>query len=47
MDRRVLGRRHGIGVGIESPRTEMIEGAVEMESGMTGGETGPEDIEIG
>ena len=33
-----------IGVGIESPRTEMIEGAVEMESGMTGGETGHKDV---
>ena len=36
-----------IGVGIENLWTEMIEGAVEMESGMTGGETGHEDVEIG
>ena len=42
-----LDEDDGFGVGIESPRTEMIEGAVEMESGMTGGETGHEDIEIG
>ena len=37
----------GIGVGIDNPWTQMIEGSVEMESGMTGGETGQEDIEIG
>ena len=36
-----------IGVGIGNPRTEMIEGAVEMESGMTGGKAGHEDVEIG
>ena len=36
-----------IGVGIENPRTGMIEGAVGMESGMAGGETGHEDVEIG
>ncbi|XP_044165623.1 uncharacterized protein LOC122949621 [Acropora millepora] len=42
-----LDKDDRIGVGIENPRTEMIEGAVEMESGMTGSETGHEDIEIG
>ena len=42
-----LDEDDGIGVGIESPRTEMIEDAVEMESGMTGCETGHEDVEIG
>ena len=42
-----LDEDDGIGVGIESPRTKMIEGAVAMESGMTGGETGHEDVEIG
>ena len=30
-----------------NPLTQMIEGAVETESGMAGGETGHEDIEIG
>jgi len=50
LDGRIVGsldEDDGIGVGIENPRTEMIEGAVEMESGMAGGETGHEDIEIG
>ena len=50
LDRWIVGSLNeddGIGVGIENPRTEMIEGAVEMKSGMTGGETGHEDIEIG
>ena len=50
LDRWIVGsldEDDGIGVGIESPRTEMIEGAVEMESGMAGGETGHEDVEIG
>ena len=50
LDGRIVGsldEDDGIGVGIESPRTQMIEGAVEMESGMTGGEAGHEDIEIG
>ena len=42
-----LDEDDGIGVGIENPRTEMIEGAVEMESGMAGGEAGHEDVEIG
>ena len=36
-----------IGVGIENPLTKMIEGAVEMESGMAGGEAGHGDVEIG
>ena len=44
---RALDEDNGIGVGIENPWTEMIEGSVEMESGMAGGETGHEDIEIG
>ena len=50
LDRWIVGsldEYDGIGVGIESPRTKMIEGAVEMESGMAGGETGHKDIEIG
>ena len=42
-----LDEDDGIGVGIENPWIEMIEGAVEMESGMTGGETGHKDVEIG
>ena len=42
-----LNEDDGICVGIENPLTQMIEGAVEMESGMAGGETGHEDIEIG
>ena len=42
-----LDEDDGIGVGIENPRTEMIEGLVEMESGMAGGEAGHEDVEIG
>ena len=36
-----------IGVGIENMLTKMIKGAIEMESGMTGGEAGHEDVEIG
>ena len=50
LDRWIVGSLDGddrIGFGIENPRTEMIEGAVEMESGMTGGETCHEDVEIG
>ena len=42
-----LDEDDGIGVGIENPRTEMIEGSVEMESGMAGGEAGHEDADIG
>ena len=42
-----LDEDDGIGVGIENPWTEMIEGAVGMESGMAGGEGGHEDVEIG
>ena len=42
-----LDEDDGIRVGIENPLTKMIEGAVEMESGMAGGETGHEDVEIG
>ena len=50
LDRWIVGsldEYDGIGVRIESPRTKMIEGEVEMESGMAGGETGHEDVEIG
>ena len=50
LDRWIVGsldEDDGIGVGIENPRTQMIKGAVEMESGMAGGETGHKDIEIG
>ena len=50
LDGRIVGsldEDDGIGVGIENPRTEMIEGAVEMESGMAGGEAGHQDVEIG
>ena len=50
LDRWIVGSLNeddGIGVGIENPRTQMIKGAVEMESGMAGGETGHKDIEIG
>ena len=43
-ERRLNGR---IRVGIENPLTQMIKGAVEMESGMAGGEAGHEDVEIG
>ena len=42
-----LDEDDAIGVGIENPRTEMIEGSVEMESGMAGCEAGHEDVEIG
>ena len=50
LDGRIVGsldEDDGIGVGIENPRTKMIESAVEMESGMAGGEAGHEDVEIG
>ena len=50
LDGRIVGsldEDDGSGVGIENPRTELIEGAVEMESGMAGGEAGHEDVEIG
>ena len=43
LDGRIVGsldEDDGIGVGIENPPTQMIEGAVEMEFGMAGGETG-------
>ena len=35
-----LDEDDGIGVGIQNPLTQMIEGAVEMESGMASGEAG-------
>ena len=48
LDRRIFGsldEHDGIGVGIKNPLTEIIEGAVGIESGMAGGEAGHEDIE--
>ena len=36
-----------IGVEVENAFAEMIEGSIETESGMTGGEGGNEDVEIG
>ena len=50
LDGRIVGsldEDDGIHVRIENPLTQMIDGAVEMESGMAGGETGHEDVEIG
>ena len=50
LDGRIVGsldKDDGIGVGIENPLTKMIEGAVEMESGMASAEAGHEDAEIG
>ena len=50
LDRRIFGsldKDDEIGIPMENPQTEMIKGSVKMESGVTGGETGHEDVEIG
>ena len=50
LDGRIVGsldEDDGICVGIENLQTEMIEGSVELESGVPGGKTGHEDVEIG
>ena len=44
---RSLDEDDEMGVGIVNPLTNVIEGTVEMESGMAGGEAGHKDVEIG
>ena len=50
MTRQIVGSLEeddGIDVEVKCPLTEMIEGLLEVESGVTCGETGDEDVEMG